>query len=440
MSNFNLEDWLMEADAPPAKGVGGNSGMGGQMPGQMPPAAPGMDMGMDPNAMPPEAAPPEQQPPAPDQQMPDDITQDPQSPEMPEEEPEFNDFEVWKNKFFKESIKSDVHGLVSLLGDQRHNSNLQPYQEKFVNDNWGIILLRQDANIDGVSKEMRKALRQQLDRNNPATSVVHHLISALEPYPILNQMFIKLTGYGGAKGDLHRKLIAALLGAVQVGSGANNEDIIFNEEKYSIQLSTRLNARWGDVQIGDWTLRTDDVKRYLSEPEQQRLTSGSPEEKDVLRRRVVIESIAKQFETRAFFINVVQEDGTIHFFGWDIANSLKAAYSEGKLVVKTKRSDHSEAMIMDDGSIVPLIDTTIYFVKETGQQNAAGEPEKEEVEFMERRNGTLFLTASAQTIGDATGSMQGCVFQTIPWNGNPSELHILKKCVYTVYDLLMKQC
>jgi hypothetical protein len=432
MNKNNLEDWLLEADFPAM----GQPPMGG-------PPAPDMGMGGMPPAPPAPEGDPSQQPPpegaAPPEEMPADISQDPQTPEMPDD-PEFQDFEVWKNKFFKDSTKNDINTLMSDLAEQRHNKLKASYQRKFVDDNWNIVLLRQDSNIDAISKEMRKSLRQQLDRNNPATSVVHHLISALEPYPILNNIFIKLTGYGSQKGDLHRKFIASLLGAVQVGSGATNEDIIFNELEYSIQLSTRFNARWGDVSIGDWTLREDDVKRYLSEPEQQRLQSGSPEEKDVLRRRVVIESIAKQFETRAFLINIVQEDGTVQFLGWDIANSLKAAYSEGKLVVKTKKSDHAEAMIGDDGSIIPLIDTTIYYVKETGSQGSDGHPEKEEMEFMERRNGTLFLTASAQTMADATGSMQGCAFQTIPWNGNPSDLEVLKKCVYTAYDLLMKQC
>ena len=253
-------------------------------------------------------------------------------------------------------------------------------------------------------------------------------------------MFVKLTGYGGQKGDLHRKFISALCGAIQVGSGANNEDIIFNEQDYSIMISTRFNSRWGDVVLGDWSLKEDDAKRYLSEPEQHRLQSGSPEEKDVLRRRIVVESIAKQFETRAFVINVVQDDGTIGFLGWDLSNALKAAYSNGKLVIKTKKSDHSEAMIDTDGNIVPLVDMTLYYVKETGRQNLAGEPEKEEVEFMERRNGTLFLSATYKTIKEATSAFQGTVFKEIPWNGNVSDLAILRRCVYSTYDMLMKQC
>lgn len=424
--NYNLQDWLLseeEGEQPLPMQDAGNMQQAPM------PAAP--TSGPGPSA-------PTQQPQQP--QQPVDLSDDPQTPDMPEQDQQFNDFEVWKNNFFKESTKGNTAVLLNLLSDVRHTEGLHPYQRKFVEDNWNIMLLRQDSNIESVCKNMRKLLRDQLDRNNPSSSIVKHLITALQPFPVLNNIYIKLTGYGGQKGDLHRKFMAALTGSVQVGSGANNEDIIFNEKDYSVLISTRFNSRWGDVILGDWSLKEDDVKRYLSDPEQKRLQSGSPEERDVLRRRVVIESIAKQFETRSFLINVVQEDGTIGFLGWDLSNALKAAYSDGKIVLKTKKSDHSEAMIDDEGNIVPLVDLTFYYVKETGQQTLGGEPEKEEVELMERRNGTLYLTATYQTIKEITSNFQGTLYKEIPWNGNISDLTSLKRCVYSSYDLLMKQC
>jgi hypothetical protein len=423
--NYNLQDWLLseEGEQPLPMQDAGNMQQAPM------PAAPTSDPGP--------SAPP-QQPQQP--QQPVDLSNDPQTPDMPEQDQQFNDFEVWKNNFFKESTKGNTAVLLNLLSDVRHTEGLHPYQRKFVEDNWNIMLLRQDSNIESVCKNMRKLLRDQLDRNNPSSSIVKHLITALQPFPVLNNIYIKLTGYGGQKGDLHRKFMAALTGSVQVGSGANNEDIIFNEKDYSVLISTRFNSRWGDVILGDWSLKEDDVKRYLSDPEQKRLQSGSPEERDVLRRRVVIESIAKQFETRSFLINVVQEDGTIGFLGWDLSNALKAAYSDGKIVLKTKKSDHSEAMIDAEGNIVPLVDLTFYYVKETGQQTLGGEPEKEEVELMERRNGTLYLTATYQTIKEITSNFQGTLYKEIPWNGNISDLTSLKRCVYSSYDLLMKQC
>jgi hypothetical protein len=380
-----------------------------------------------------------------DQQEPEqpeqDVTQDPEAPDMPEEgNEENNDFEVWKSNYFKESIKGDANKMMELISPMRARDEMAPYQRKFVEDNWNIQLLRMNSNITDASKQIRKSIREQLDKNNPATSVVNHIVSSLETTPALKDTFIRMMGYSGNKGELHRKFIAALTGSVQVSSSPDKENIIFNEKEYSIKMATRLNSEWGEVSIGSWSLREDDPERYLSEPEVKRLSEGSPQERDVLRRRVVIESIAKHFEEQAFIINVVNEDGTIYYLGWDIANALRGAYAEGKIVVKTMKSENSEAMISDDGQIVPMIDLRIYFVKEGIGQDEEGNPEVEEVEFMQKRNGMLFLTAGLSTIKDAAEAMQGTEFKEITYAGNPSDLKVLKRCVYSVHDLLMRQC
>lgn len=376
-----------------------------------------------------------------DQDSPEDVSADPQSPEMPEElDQKDNDFEVWKANYFKESVKGDANKLMELISPMRAKDELTPYQRKFVEDNWNIQLLRMNSNISDASKQIRKSIREQLDKNNPATSVVNHIVNTLESSSGLKETFIRMMGYSGNKGELHRKFVAALTGSVQVSSSPDKENIIFNEKEYSIKMATRLNSEWGEVAIGSWSLREDDPERYLSEPELKRLSEGSPQERDVLRRRVVIESIAKHFEEQSFVINVLDEDGTIYYLGWDIANALRGAYSEGKIVVKTVKSENSEAMISDDGQIVPMIDLRIYFVKEADGQDEEGNPEVEEIEFMQKRNGMLFLTAGLSTIKDAAESMQGTEFKEIPYSGNPSDLKVLKRCVYSVHDLLMRQC
>jgi hypothetical protein len=78
-----------------------------------------------------------------------------------------------------------------------------------------------------------------------------------------------------------------------------------------------------------------------------------------VRRRVVIESIAEQFKQRAYIVNVTGKNGTVYTLGWDLAGSLKAAYTAGKLVVRTIQSENSDAMITDDGEIVPFVDMKI---------------------------------------------------------------------------------
>ena len=435
MHRHIIEDWLTEQDIP---GFGG-----GGIPAQPDPAggqAPMTDptQGMDPAVQGPQGDPNIAN--MPQQPQEPDVTQDPQTPDMPENQADTGDFENWKKAYFKESIAGNVNKLREMLNDVRDRDNLMSHQEKFINDQWNIILIRENSNIDNASKQIRKLIKEQLDKNNPATTVVNHITDTLSNDQYLETRYITVSGYGGLKGDIHRKFLAALTGSVQVGSGADEEDIIFNENEYSIQMSTRFNARWGDVMIGPWSLREDDPERYLSEPEIRRLEGGSPEERDVLRRRIVMESISSRYEERAFIINVVGDDGTVYHFRWDLASSLRGAYSEGKLIVKTRHSDNSEAMIDDDGKIIPMIDLDILYVKETGMTDEDGMPDKEEINFMRRRNGMLFLTADLQTIREASSSLQGAVFKETPYRGNPSDLKELKRCVFTINDLLMKRC
>lgn len=427
--NNNLYDWLMqEYDIPAAASQ--PDAAGGQVPDVMP---------IDPNQAP--IPDPNQPPQSTPSEQPVDISQDPQAPDMPEEEDDKpKDFESWKTNYLKTSIKGDVNELIELINSIRERENLTAYQRKFVEDNLNVQLLRMNSNVEKASKEIRKQIKQQLDRNNPATSVVNHLTAVLETISGLNNIFIKLNGYGGQKGDLHRKYIAALVNGVQVGSGANTEDIILNDREYSVLISTRLNSRWGDIMLGDWCLKTNDSEKFLTPPEVKRLVNGSPEEKDSLRARIIIESIADLFETRAFVINVVAEDGTIYTLGWDIATSLRAAFVDGKIVVRTKKSDDSEAMIDVNNNLVPLMDIELKYIKETGRQNENGKPETIELNFIERRNGMLFLTADLSLMRKVANSMQGMVLKETPYQGNPSDLKTLTRCVYSAHDLLMRQC
>lgn len=427
---INLEYFLQEDLGPGTAGTD-SPNVNGSVPMVQPSAPPSATAPIDPNI----ANMPQGQPPS---QPPADVSKDPQSPDMPEEK-ESKNFEGWKKDFFTESIKGDVQKMKEMLLEVR-DRDLDEYQDKFVNDNLQIIFVRENANIDKAEKEIRKLIKTQTDHNNPATSVANHITSVLQTVPQLNSIFIKLTGLGGMKADPHRKFIAALTGGVQVGNGGKNEDIIIAEKDFYIRLSTRLNSRFGEVHIGEWCLKEDDPERYLQAPELQRLKDGSPEEKDVLRRRIVMESIAEAFKTRSFFINVVGVDGTIYTVGWDIATCLKAAYTEGRLVVRNKNDDSSMAMIDDDGEVIPFIDKKIMFVKNTGEMDEHGKPLKKEIEFMSEKYGQLYLVAPLVTLREASTAFQGLVFKETPWTGNPTDLETLRRCVPSVSEILFRNC
>lgn len=424
-NRINEASWLAEVDMPQ---MGGQPDMSAGGPPTTQPGAPGDPMGqqLPPNQMSVDSG--------------EDISNDPQYPEMPEEEEgDDSNFESWKLKFVKESIKGDPNKLVDMVIKVR-NRELEPIERKFVEDNLDINFLRQNANILQVSTEIRKRLKKEFDKTFPATSLVGHITATLDESPLLNEVFIKLSGLGGGKGDQHRKFLASLIGAVQVGSGGANEDLVHEDSDNSIRISTRFNAKWGDVNIGRWYLKEDDPDRFLKEAELERLEGGSPEEKDVLRRRVVIESIAEQYRERTFYINVVGNDGTIYHLGWDLGNCLKQAFLDGKLVVRTTNSDNKEAFIDEEGSIIAIPQMSIYYIKESGEMDQKGKMGIEEIEFMSHRDGVLFLSASLDLIKEASVSLQGMLFKETLWQGNPSDLLRVQRCVPSSSEMLLRQC
>jgi len=440
MYKVALEEWLNEADDPLTNPSGNPPMVGaGVPPAQEQP----ITNAPDPNVTntPPVEAPKEDpnvaQAATQDEEMPD-VSEDPQAPDMPEEEKDVA-FEEWQDTFFRESTKGDVQKLIDLI-HQIRDRDLESYPRKFVEDNLQILFLRQNANIDKASKEIRKLVKSDLDQNSPASSLMKHLNTTLQAMPELTNIFIKIKGLLGSKGDMHRKYIASLFGSVQVGSGANTEDLVYNEKEYSIRISTRFNDKFGRVEIGKWCLKEEDPETYLTEPELKRLEEGSPEERDVLRRRIVMESISSTFKKRAFIIHVVAKDGTINSLGWDLGTSLRTAYTDGKLVVKTILSQNSEAIINDDGKILPAVDLKVMYLHETGSLDKDGKPVIEEHDFIERIDGILYLTATQQILKEASSSFTGLLWQETPYNGNPSDLKVLMRCVPNASECLLRQC
>jgi hypothetical protein len=425
------EDVLASAQDPAAQGPPGDAGAPG-MPGAGA-AGPPQDMNPAPDMMgqgvPAAAGQPVAQP----AQM-----MEPETPDVPEEKAPVN-FEEWKSKFFKETIKGDVNQLIDMIQKVR-NDDLDSYPRKFVEDNLQILFLRQNANIEKASNAIRKAVRDQLDKNNPSVSIVQHMFVNLQSMPELTQTFIKIMGLYSSKSDAHRKYIASLLGAVQVGSGGASEDLIFNQREYSIKVSTRCNSKFGLIDIGRWCLKKEDEEHYLSESELERLEDGSPEEREVLRKRVIIESVSEYFRRRAFIVNVVNTEGTVFFLGLDFSNSLKEAYTSGKLVVKIDGDKTSEAMYDSDGNLVSLVDIKIVYEKETGKTDENGKPLTDELDFISRKDGVLMLTASLETLKEASSSFQGLVVKEVPFTGNPSDLVSLSRCVPSTSEMILRNC
>ena len=170
MSHFIvLDDWITMNEAMPGMPDPAAGGVAVGPPGGMPGAPGGPSVTNPPPAD--MATPPQNQAGSQPGQQPD-ISNDPQTPDMPPSHQmggEGVDFEQWKNLYFKNSIKGDTQQLIDLI-HQIRDLDLDTYPRKFVEDNLQVQFLRQNANIDKASKEIRKLLREELDQNNPSRS------------------------------------------------------------------------------------------------------------------------------------------------------------------------------------------------------------------------------------------------------------------------------
>ena len=97
-------------------------------------------------------------------------------------------------------------------------------------------------------------------------------------------------------------------------------------------------------------------------------------------------------------------------------------------------------MIDDDGKILPAVDMKVVYLKNTGSLDKDGKPVIEENDFMERIDGILYLTASQQILKEASSSFTGLLWQEIPYNGNPSDLRVLMRCVPSASECLLRVC
>lgn len=423
--NINKYTWL-EAEEPMAQ----------QAPTNDPVDAPNPAM----NPTPPDQQQPEVDPQNQDQSQEDEIDQDPVSPDNIEEK-EIPDYEQWKHNFCKLSIQNNIEEMIDSIHEVRQLKGLQISQNKFIDDNLNILLYRREANIKQANKEIRKLVKQKLDRTNPGTNIMQHIMNVLEKDISLQQNLIKMSGMYSQKSEVHRKFITALLGAVEFGGGQTNPDLMFFiSESVTSKLSTRFVADFGEINLGKWTLKTSDPNRYLSESELDRLKSGSPEEKQTLRRRIIIESIGEKFKERAFLVHIVGNDGTIFSLGLDLGDCLLNAYRHGKVIIRGRENDEKDAMISDTGDIIPLVDIDVLFVKETGETDEDGKPTLIEVPFIQRRDSMLYLIAPLETLKNASNVLSGMFFNQMPYNGNPAEVENLRKCVPSLTEILNRTC
>jgi hypothetical protein len=137
---------------------------------------------------------------------------------------------------------------------------------------------------------------------------------------------------------------------------------------------------------------------------------------------------------------VLADNGTIYFIGLDLSNVLRSGYDNGVLTVSTFQNDASEALFDAEGNLTTLQDIKIQYQKETGEMDENGSPLKDKTEFLVKKDGMLLINASLETLMDAAGNVNGLSIKELPFNGNPSDLINLIRCVPSSPELILRNC
>ncbi len=91
----------------------------------------------------------------------DQSKEDPEDPEI-EDDKELDDFETWRNDYMKLAIACDTNAMLDSIRPWRNVEDIEAAQAKFINDNYQILLYREDATIDKISKEIRSEIKKSI--------------------------------------------------------------------------------------------------------------------------------------------------------------------------------------------------------------------------------------------------------------------------------------
>ncbi len=269
----------------------------------------------------------------------------------------------------------------------------------------------------------------------------------LERFEAVKEALIKLPAFYAMKADLFRKIICSLTNGVQIGSGGQLEDIFIPvaENGIGIKLSTRCYTDFGNIEIGKWMVQFNDPEKYLAEEELEKLNNtGSPEEKEVLRKRVVVESIAHKFKDKIYIVLIVNPNvGTRREIAFNFSELIRDGWKNGYISVEFKASvNKGDAGIQIDGELVDLQDIVLDFVRENPDElDEEGLPVKEHIEFINHKHGKLYISITNEDFSDFASNAQSGLFTNEKnFDQGPDQLLTIQRCIPDIKEILLKKC
>ena len=277
--------------------------------------------------------------------------------------PEPDEFTVQQLEYLNLLFRNKSEQYAAHLAKMREldPSLLTPSRRRFIDDNLSVASMLLEASVADFSRKFKTKIKAAGSFSEAWDDVG----SILESNRDLGEAFFKLGRLGAARADAARKLIAALASGAQIGSGGDGPDIIIPTEKNGkgVWLGIKAGVNWSNIEIARWQLSADDPGRYLDEVEAQRLENGSPEERAVIRKRLVVESVSAALSDYEVLIIVANPDGTWEELCFTPSTFIKDAFQQGTVTVIEIQDDGSGSSFTSDGKIASCVRFGFVFVE-----------------------------------------------------------------------------
>ena len=431
----------------------------------------------------------------------------PPQEEVPQEKPQEEiDFEIEKIDYLDMSLKQKNDEMMDKLLEMRNIQSLSPGQYKFITDNIQVLSLARDVDFNDARKSIYKRIKETFgdiaepvqDEEIPDTQTqdvadqetampqtsqpeevptpyqgtesvdyihknLHEVneelgsISGVEIYSIISEeieryntiieTLIKLPSFYAMKADLFRKIICAVSNGTQIGSGGSLEDVFIPlaEGGVGIKLCTRIYTDFGNIEIGKWSPKINDPETFLSDEELERLNnSGSPEEKEILKKRVMIESISTAFADKIYLMLICKpESGERIEVGFNLSELVKTGWQNGTITIDFKANIGKGQATLDlEGNLIELQNIVVSYIKDNNDKlDSNGKPLKEHIELLKLKNGVLYIVSNEEEFFDFTSINSEGIF----YNKKQSDLDIekiqtIQNCVPDIKEILLKKC
>jgi hypothetical protein len=303
----------------------------------------------------------------------------------------------------------------------------------FVEMNLSAISLLEETVVVDAQKKIRRGKNADSSPHDVFESMEEELSGVKE----LSEAVQRISALGASRGSAWRQLVAALCGGAIVPGPTGGEvhvPVGGKKQKAVVVMRPQAYLGWGAVDLGGVTMTSESPDEYLGGEERVKLSNGSPEERRVLRGRMVIEAIADQLGGGTFTILVVSQAGswTTAYFDGDL---FREAYESGTITVIEPHPKVGGSLCFDgDGNVVVASTWGLAVVdRDSGITDPATGVMRYDAEQVAENKGDRLVYISD---GDKLGIVGASVYDH-PWVGDAESLGSLRGSVPTARMTLM---